>query len=491
MSSTELPMLQPPPDINMNKHLPIKFSLVFILNIFLSFQTHAFELSTATPNDRLYYHRAFEVALWAMPATDSIATREAVIRDLKGAANDIAINTKPMDSDIHLVALQTQTPYLQGAIDLKNGPIVVEVPKATKESHLYGVISDAWQRPLEDIDVGLDGWDKGEGAKYLILPPNYKSALPEGYKIMRSRTFLQNFLIRSISTAGWDAAVEYGKTLKIYSLASAQKPGKTRFLDMSRQPYRAAPAFDADYFELVNMVIQEEPINIYDKNMLGVASYIGMEKGKPFTPTEHQRQILEQVAKDVQSYLIKISNGISWVPAEGQPGWTRFNLFPEDVKQGKRYIYENENGAIDFQRRAAIDYWAYCMPANLGSGTMYNVAMVDANDQPIDSSKNYRITMPEDFPARNFWSVFGYDSHTRTFIANGTKGRHLSSNDDLAKNSDGSIDIYIGPKKPKGLESNWIETIPGSEIFIGLRTYGPEESVLSGEYKIPRFELVE
>ena len=102
------------------------------------------------------------------------------------------------------------------------------------------------------------------------------------------------------------------------------------------------------------MVIQEEPINAYDKNMLGAASYIGIAKGKPFTPTQHQRQILEQVARDVQNYLIEISNGISWVPAEGQPGWTRFNLFPEDIKQGKRYIYENENGAIDYQRRAAI-----------------------------------------------------------------------------------------------------------------------------------------
>ena len=114
----------------MKKHLPIKAVLLFLLNICLAFQTHAFELSTASRVDQLYYYRAFELALWAMPATDSFATREAIIRDLKGKANDIAINTQPMDSDIHLVALQTQTPYLQGAIDLSDGPIVVEVPRA-------------------------------------------------------------------------------------------------------------------------------------------------------------------------------------------------------------------------------------------------------------------------------------------------------------------------------------------------------------------------
>jgi hypothetical protein len=308
---------------------------------------------------------------------------------------------------------------------------------------------------------------------------------------MRSPTYLQNYLIRSISTAGWDAAVEYGHTMQIYSLAEADNPPTTRFLDMSSQLYRAAPAFDAEYFSLINMVVQEEPPNDYDKSMLGMAAYIGIEKGKPYEPDAHTLEIFERAARDAQEYLIEVSDGISWVPAEGQPGWTRFNLFPEDIVQGKRYVYEDENGAIDYQRRAAIDYWAYCMPAVLGSGTMYNVAMVDADDDPIDSSKNYRIRMPADFPARSFWSVFGYDSHTRTFIANGTKGRHLSSNDDLLVNDDESVDVFIGPDAPEGMESNWIETIPGSSIFIGLRTYGPEESVLSGEYKIPRFELID
>jgi len=441
--------------------------------------------------DGLLYHRAFEVALWAIPATDSFATREAVIRDLGGKPNDIAINTRPMDSDIHLVALQTQTPYLQGAIDLGDGPIVVEIPPAADESHLYGVISNAWQRPLEDIDVGVDGWDNGAGAKYLILPPGYDGEIPDGYKVMRSRTYLQNYLIRSISTVGWDAAVEYGHKMQIYPLAEADAPGETTFLDMSSTVYHAAPVFDADYFGLINMLVQEEPPNDYDKNMLGMAAYIGIEKGKPFAPDASTLEIYERAAKDAQEYLIRVSDGTSWVSAEGQPGWTRFNLFAEDIVQGKRYVYEDENGAIDYQRRAAIDYWAYCMPAVLGSGTMYNVAMVDADDNPIDSSKNYRIRMPADFPARSFWSVFGYDAHSRTFIANGTKGRHLSSNDNLIANADGAIDVFIGPDAPEGMERNWIETIPGSDIFIGLRTYGPEQTVLDGTYKIPRFEQVD
>ena len=461
---------------------------VIVFQVFGCSDPSATELGRA---DQLLYQRAFEVALWAMPATDSFATREAVVRDLRGRPNDIVINTRPMDSDIHLVALQTQTPYLQGAIDLTDGPVVVDIPAANGDSHLYGVISDAWQRPLEDTDIGLEGWDQGRGAKYLLLPPGYEGEIPDGYKVMRSRTFLLNFLIRSISTAGWDAAVAYGYTMRIYPLADAKKPGETNFLDMSSTVYHAAPVFDAGYFDLINMMIQEEPINDYDKNMLGMASYVGLEKGKPYEPDARTREMLDRVAANVQDYLLEMANGVSWVPHPTQPGWTRFNLYAEDIEQGKRYVYEDENGAIDYQRRAAIDYWAYCMPAVLGSGTMYNVALVDAEDNPIDSSTNYRIRIAKDFPARNFWSVFAYDSRTRTFIANQLKGRHLSSNDGLATNSDGSIDIYIGPTEPEGLVSNWIETIPDTDIFIGIRVYGPAEEMLDGTYRMPRFEAVE
>ena len=367
---------------------------------------------------------------------------------------------------------------------------MVEIPAATSESHLYGTICDAWQRPLDGIDVGKDGWDEGKGAKYLLLPPDYKGEVPAGYKTMRSRTYLQNFHIRSISTAGWDAAVEYAYTMKVYPLAQASNPGKTTFLDMSGTVYRAAPVFDAGYFNLVDMVVQEEPVNDYYKTMLGMAAYVGIEKGKPFKPDAHTVQILERAAKDAQEYLIRISHGVAWVPVEGQPGWTRLNLHKEDIAKGRLYVFENADGMIDYQRRAAIDYWAYVTPAVLGSGTMYNVAFVDAEDRPIESTKNYRLRMPGDFPARNFWSVFAYDARTRTFIANSMKGRQLSSLDKLVKNPDGSIDIYIGPAAPKGLESNWIETIPGIDVFMGLRTYGPEKAVLDGTYKMPRFELM-
>jgi hypothetical protein len=70
--------------------------------------------------------------------------------------------------------------YAMGYLDLKEGPLVIEVPPG-----LQGILDDFWQRPVCSEgkisglvwcgDVGLPGPDRGEGGKYLLLPPDSKS----------------------------------------------------------------------------------------------------------------------------------------------------------------------------------------------------------------------------------------------------------------------------------------------------------------------------
>ena len=50
-----------------------------------------------------------------------------------------------------------------------------------------GVLDDMWCRWVTDF--GLPGPDRGQGGKYLLLPPGYDGPLPEGgYYVARSRT---------------------------------------------------------------------------------------------------------------------------------------------------------------------------------------------------------------------------------------------------------------------------------------------------------------
>ena len=45
------------------------------------------------------------------------------------------------------------------------------------------------------------------------------------------------------------------------------------------------------------------------------------------------------------------------------------------------------------------------------------------------------------------------------------------------KNTDGSVDVYFGPKPPAGKESNWLYTAPGQPWFTYFRFYVPEKAV--------------
>ena len=55
--------------------------------------------------------------------------------------------------------------------------MILEVP-----SGMLGAFNDAWFRYIADI--GPFGQDKGEGGKYLVVPPGYDQELPGGYFIV-------------------------------------------------------------------------------------------------------------------------------------------------------------------------------------------------------------------------------------------------------------------------------------------------------------------
>ena len=77
--------------------------------------------------------------------------------------------------------------------------MVLEVPPKA-----LGAIDDYWFHWI--IDIGLPGADRGEGGKYLVLPPGYDGPVPEGgFFVARSKTtrvvvrrsFMENKAIRS------------------------------------------------------------------------------------------------------------------------------------------------------------------------------------------------------------------------------------------------------------------------------------------------------
>ena len=126
-----------------------------------------------------------------------------------------------------------------------------------------------------------------------------------------------------------------------------------------------------------------------------------------------------------------------------------------------------------------------------GVGSAYLGAYKDKNNQWFDGSRTYRLHVPPNPPAKNFWSLTVYDTYNRVQLDNPSQVADISSRKEGLKiNDDGSVDLYVGPQAPKGWEKNWIETVPDKAWFAYFRFYGPTEGYFNRTYALPDFEEV-
>ena len=175
------------------------------------------KISVADLDTQVAYHRAFEATLWFMPALGIKGLTSGFMNDVGERGmdyNDIMAMSKPFKQGVEALTGNTVTPYILAFANLKDGPVVLEVPAQTKKGRLYGQIVDAWQITI--ADVGPAGIDKGKGAKYLLLPPDYSKEIPAGYTPVKSQTYQVGFAFRSVRGPGASVAdaYAYSKTLK-------------------------------------------------------------------------------------------------------------------------------------------------------------------------------------------------------------------------------------------------------------------------------------
>lgn len=407
--------------------------------------------------------------------------------------NQVMILDRLLDSAPLFLTGNTSTMYVVPDFDLEEtGPMVVEAPAG-----MLGAFNDAWFRYMGDI--GPAGPDKGKGGKYLVLPPGYEDDVPEGYFVVKSSTYNVWVFMRASIAKGLDVARKNVEdNLKIYPLSKKDDPAKLELISGSGKSFNTIHANDYSFYEHLDHVIQKEPLDMLDPETRGLFASIGMEKGKPFAPDKRMKKILT----DAVAIGNAAARSIVWHPrVDGT--MKGVEIYPGENKAWvmafhKKNVFFNgdEGKTMNSDARVTFHYpYTAVTPAMAvtmaGVGSDYASAFLDSKKQPLDGSKTYKLHIPKDPPAKDFWALTIYDNQTRSQLQSSQKFPTVGSQTEgIKKNEDGSYDIYFGPKAPEGYESNWLDTVPGKGWFTILRIYGPLEPWIEKTWRPSEIELM-
>jgi len=435
--------------------------------------------------DEMDFQRACQLYLWALPAVTAAQGR-AYTQFVSGAreSRDVVI-MEGYRSLSGLLTANVTTPYVGGGLDLAtDGPTVVEVPAGL----IAGSAMDGWERPLTDF--GVTGPDQGRGGRYLFLGPGQATPDAPDVIIVHSPTFGVPFYYRALDP---DPAKEQAlKTgVRVYPWKLRDDPPATRYLTPDSAKVTQMPTLPRGlaYWERVAAVINEEPVEDRDRFFVAMLRPLGIEKGKPFRPDGRQKRILTEAAL-VGEAMAKANDFAKRVPD---------SRYRTDTQWDYVIVLDPAQDLADYSQldeRAAYFYEGIFLTRAMksrtpGVGQAYLGAYHDKDGRAFDGANSYHLHVPPDPPAKQFWSITLYDIDTRALIQNKERMADRSSRmPDVKKNADGSVDLYFGPKAPKGFEHNWIPTVPGRAWFCWFRLYAPLEAYFDRSWLLPDIERV-
>lgn len=431
-------------------------------------------LTAAEMTERKLHRRAVEAALWGMPLVSFDAIRQAYFHDASATYNDIIYWSKPASWRNQLTTPNTSAHYVMFFLNVKDGPVIVDIPAATGAA-LFGSLIDAWGCAL--VDVGQTGDDQGHGGRYLVLPPDTQAQPTTGFVPVRSATYNVHGLLRVIpktrSAQDVAAALELVRRLQIHPLSTARPTRTPKLVDMADKPFDALPRYDASFYRSLARMVSEEPTKLQDLAMMSQLHSLGIGDGTPYRPSALVTEIMQRAIAEAHDYMVEgfRTDGVRWWPHRR---W-QF-LVADDIIKSKATFRLGARILVD--ERAFMFFGAFG-PTKSPSPHLYVKTFEDSSGQPLDGSHTYRLQVPPNVPTTQFWSVSAYDNRTAGPIREAPVVGVDSYMPDVRRNADGSVDLYIAPQPPKGQEANWISSASGKPFFLVFRNYGPDRAVFT------------
>jgi hypothetical protein len=238
--------------------------------------------------DQLDFGRGVDAFLRGMSATSV----HALCAGFDGAGIEtnkgIGISEDLINARQLFLTANTSTVYVTQCVDLSDGPMVVRVPPK-----ILGMVDNADFRWVTDL--GFTSPDKGAGGDFLFVPPGWDGEVPsEGYYVQHPRTNRLFLFYRAFVEKGdIAAAVKYVKAKAgVFPLSEAASPPAPVVVNISYLELNTISANDFSFYDELNAVVQSEPVDWVDPDMVGLYAAFGIRKGQPFAPDERMKKIL-------------------------------------------------------------------------------------------------------------------------------------------------------------------------------------------------------
>ena len=286
----------------------LKLAFSFIVCLLLASQSASAQNSSPFTSSELasrtVYRRAVDAVIWGVPAVTLDMMRQAYFRDAKASYNDIVWWPNGAGWQNQSLDVDTSVHYLYIFSNTKDdGPIVLELPAAVAGvAKFLGTILDTWQVPLTDIGVDGQGRQIPDSASRLH-GRRADRLYPAAAQDIQHYTLLRSILA-SRSEDDVRKGDELVKQVKVYPLSKASNPPEPHFIDMTDKLYNAVVPYDDSFFDSLARVINEEPVQSRDLQMLGMLLPLGIEKDKEFKPDAATRAQLKTAAAEAQAWLI-------------------------------------------------------------------------------------------------------------------------------------------------------------------------------------------
>lgn len=437
--------------------------------IAFTFTAKAAELSTA-PSPEEIKTIAEEGFIYGLPLVMNYAIMNEYAVDKGGSQFKAPFNQIKNESRVYtykdtaILSPNSDTPYSVAWLDLRAEPVVITVPKVDKDRY-YSV-------QLVDGNLYNDGYigsraTGSEAGSYAIVGPEWNGDTPDGIgKVFHSTTPFMLVIFRTQLFNPQDMAnvIEVQAGYKVQTLSAFQnKPAPPAAPHIDFLPATSA-GVKANFWNYLGAALTYIPESDHAKDIRAKLARIGVAPGKTFDmkslSPEHQKAMVEGMKSGDDKVTAFVAGGATDIN-----GWQVGSLWGDSTFYDGDWL-KRAGGA-----RAGIY-------GNNAAEAMYLLGRSDAEGQTLDGSKhNYALTFSADSlpPVNAFWSVTMYYGESQLLVENPIN-RYLvntSMVQDMKKNADGSLTIYMQHESPgKEKESNWLPA-PDGPIYLALRMYWP------------------